>query len=262
MSDRKPLPGKFAWFELASTDVRKAQAFYGEVLAWKTQPFPMGALSYEMIFAGDTPDTMIGGYVPGKSDGRPSHWISYVSVEDVGATTKAAVANGGKIIEPPSDIPGVGEKARIADPQGAEVCLIRSVTGDSPDGPALHGRFFWNELHTNDPVNALAFYERVLGYSVRSMDMGPAGTYHIVSKGGVDRGGVTGHLRDGVPPHWLPYVAVDDVDVAIRRARTLDARVPVGPEDIPGIGRFGVLQDPAGAVLAIMKPLLRENGAR
>jgi hypothetical protein len=41
------------------------------------------------------------------------------------------------------------------------------------------------------------------------MDMGPAGAYHILSRGGVGRGGVTGHLQGGVP-HWLPYVSVDE----------------------------------------------------
>ena len=43
MSDRKLLPGKFVWFEHASKDAKKAQAFYGEVLGWKVKPFPMGA---------------------------------------------------------------------------------------------------------------------------------------------------------------------------------------------------------------------------
>jgi predicted enzyme related to lactoylglutathione lyase len=101
MSDRKPLPGKFVWF------ARKAQAFYGEVLGWKTRPFPIGASSYDMIYAGDTPDSMIGGYAPPKSDHQSSHWIAYVSIEDVDAAAKAATANGGKVIEAPFDTPGV-----------------------------------------------------------------------------------------------------------------------------------------------------------
>jgi predicted enzyme related to lactoylglutathione lyase len=66
MSDRKLLPGKFAWFELVSSDAKKAQAFYGEVLGWKVAPFPIGAFTYEMILAGDTVDTMIGGYAAPK----------------------------------------------------------------------------------------------------------------------------------------------------------------------------------------------------
>jgi hypothetical protein len=57
-----------------------------------------------------------------------------------------------------------------------------------------------------------------------------------------------------VPPHWLPYVFVDDADATLARARRLGATIQFGPEDIPGVGRFGVLQDPTGAVLAVMKP--------
>jgi len=84
--------------------------------------------------------------------------------------------------------------------------------------------------------------------------MGPAGAYHILTKGGVGRGGVTGHLQGGIP-HWLPYVSVDDPDATIARAKSLGAKILVDPEDIRGVGGFGVLEDPAGAVLAVMKAL-------
>jgi len=256
MSDRKTLPGKFVWFELVTGEPKKAQAFYAEVLGWRTQAFPMGTDAYEMIYAGDT---MLGGYATPSRD-EPSQWMSYVSVDDVDAATKVASTNGGRIVKPPSDIPTVGRMARIADPQGAEICLFKNADGDPADLPtAPAGTFFWNELHTPDPIKALAFYEAVVGYAHRSMDMGPGGTYHIISKGGADRGGVTSHLSPGLPPHWLPYVSVDDVDAAIARAKKLGARIPVGPEDIPGVGRFGVFRDPTGALLALMKPLPREK---
>ena len=156
------------------------------------------------------------------------------------------------MVDPPYDIPGVGRAARIADPQGAEICPFRNPAGDPEDGWATHGRFFWNELHTPDPARALAFYERVLGFSHRSLD--PDGSYHVLSRGGVGRGGATRQGPAGVPPHWLPYVFVDDPDATIARARKLGAAIRTGPEDIPGIGRFGVLADPTGALLAVMKP--------
>jgi predicted enzyme related to lactoylglutathione lyase len=255
MANDKLLPGKFVWFELVSRDAKKAQAFYGEVLGWKVRPFPMGEAAYEMIYAGDT---MIGGYAAPKSDRQPSHWISYVSVEDVDAAAKAATANGGKVVEAPFDIPEVGRTARIADPQGAELCVFKNVTGDPDDALPPRGGWCWNELHTTDPAKALAFYEKVVGFSHRSL-VGPDITYHILSKGGVDRGGVTDQLAGGVRPYWLPYVAVDDADATIARARKLGATICVGPEDIPNVGRFGVLQDPTGASLAILKPLPTEK---
>jgi uncharacterized protein len=260
MSDRNLLPGKFVWFELVSSDTKKAQAFYGEVFKWRVESFPMGGVTYDMICAGDTADTAIGGYVVPKTNRQPSHWISYVSVEDVDATAKATTAHSGRVFEGPLDIPTVGRMARIADPQGAELCLFRNASGDRADVPPTVGHWFcWNELHTSDSTKALSFYEKVLGFSSRSMDMGPGNTYHILSKGGVDRGGVTSHLPEGMPPHWLPYVAVDDTDRTIARARKLGATIQFGPEDIPGVGRFGVLEDPTGAALAIIKPLPMEK---
>jgi hypothetical protein len=254
-SDRKPHPGKFVWFEHVSPAAGKAQAFYDEVLGWRAESW--GDSGYHMILAGDTLDTMIGGYAEPASDRQKPHWISYVSVEDVDAAAEAAAANGGKVVEAPHDLPGIGRAARIADPQGAELCLFKNDAGDPADPPGTEPppprRFFWNELHTSDPTNALSFYEKVLGFTRQTMDMGPAGNYYILSKDGVDRAGVTSHLPAGMPPHWLPYVEVDDADATIARARKLGAKIPMAPEDIPGIGRFGVLEDPTGAVLAVMK---------
>lgn len=254
-TNRKTRPGKFVWFEHVSRDAKKAQKFYDEVLGWRVEPW--GDSGYDMILAGDTLDTMIGGYSEPASGRQSPHWISYVSVEDVDAAAKAAAANGGRVIEAPHDLPGVGRAARIADPQGAELYLFRNDGGDPADPPSTEPpparRFFWNELHTTDPESAVSFYEKVLGFTRKTIDMGPAGNYYILEKDGVGRGGVTGHLPAGVPPHWLPYVEVDDPDATIARARKLGAKIPMAPEDIPGVGRFGVLEDPTGAVLAVMK---------
>jgi uncharacterized protein len=253
MSDTKLLPGKFVWFELLSHDALRAQAFYAEVLGWKIKGFPMGEDSYNMIFTGDTLDTMIGGFGAPPAAGEPSRWLSYVSVDDVDAAAKATLAAGGTVVEPPFDLPDVGRCARITDPHGAELSLFRRVHGDPPDATTdVPGRIFWTELHTPDATKSLAFYERVVGFSHRTMGDGPD-TYHILLRDGVARGGVTSHPCAGAPPHWLPYVEVDDADATVARARRLGATIAVEPTDIPGIGRFGVFADPTGAVLAVMK---------
>jgi predicted enzyme related to lactoylglutathione lyase len=122
------------------------------------------------------------------------------------------------------------------------------------------GRFIWNELHTTDATRALAFYEKVLGFTHRSMDMGPGGAYHVIGKGGVERGGVTSILEPGARPHWLPYVFVEEADATIAKVKKAGGTVQFGPEDIPGIGRFGVIQDPTGAVFAVMTPRPSEDG--
>jgi predicted enzyme related to lactoylglutathione lyase len=57
----------------------------------------------------------------------------------------------------------------------------------------------------------------------------------------------------GIPPNWMPYVGVDSVDQTARQATSLGGKVMAGPQDIPGTGRFAVVQDPQGAVFGIYK---------
>lgn len=258
MPERKLLPGKFVWFELVTPDAKKAQAFFAETIGWKTMGFPMGSATYDMILTGATPDTMVGGYVPRPETAAAPHWLSYVSVEDVDATVRAATAAGGRLAEPPMDIPQVGRRARIVDPQGATICVFTRANGDPPDVEnAPYGAFVWNELHTPDPDKALAFYGKVLGFEHKGFPTGPGGTYYVVSKNGVDRGGVTHHMGGAATPHWLPYLHVEDADATVTRAKKAGGAALIEPADIPGTGRFAVLRDPTGAAFAILKPLPR-----
>ena len=245
------LPGKFVWFECVTRDAKRAQAFYGEVLGWKVEAFPMGDFTYEMIKAGAT---AIGGYAPPADAKTPPHWISYLSVDDVDAAVKRVTAAGGKLLDGPSDIPTVGRMAKVADPQGAIFQLFRASDGDPADGPSANGQFYWNELWAADGKKAVAFYEKVAGFTHKDMDMGPEGTYHVLEKGDKSRAGIMTSTRKDVAPMWLPYVAVDDCDAAVARAKKQGGAVHVEPTDIPNIGRFAILSDPTGATIAVIKP--------
>jgi predicted enzyme related to lactoylglutathione lyase len=244
------LPGKFVWFEHVSQDQKRAQAFYGEVLGWKVEPFAMGGSGYDMIQVGAT---AIGGYTAPRGP-APAHWISYVSVADVDATAQIAVAAGGRVVDPPADLPTVGRAARIADPSGAELILFRNAREDRADGKSSPGEFYWNELLAPDPKAALAFYEKVFGYTHKDMGLtGDGSTYHVLERAGVPRGGIMKAPMPG-PAQWLPYVHVADADQTAARATRLGGKTLAEPMDIPTIGRFAVLLDPLGAAFAVMKP--------
>lgn len=120
---------------------------------------------------------------------------------------------------------------------------------------AKHGQWFWHELTTGDPEGARAFYGALLGWTSRSMDMGPMGTYTIWKRRGKDHGGMMA-VKGGKspPPMWMTYVQVDDVDASAKLVKKLGGTVIVKPTDIPGVGRFSVITDPAGAVLSLMTP--------
>ena len=88
--------------------------------------------------------------------------------------------------------------------------------------------------------------------------MGPAGVYTLWKAGDKGAGGMMqmiGPQFEGVPPHWMSYVAVDDVDAAAAKAAELGGEIKVPPMDIPGIGRFAVFADPQGAHLSLFKGL-------
>lgn len=59
---------------------------------------------------------------------------------------------------------------------------------------------------------------------------------------------------EGVPPHWMTYIAVDDVDVALERTTANGGEIRAPAFDVPGVGRIGVISDPSGAVVSLMTP--------
>ncbi|MCZ7557458.1 MAG: VOC family protein [Bacteroidia bacterium] len=116
-----------------------------------------------------------------------------------------------------------------------------------------HGSFAWNELATNDVAACKSFYTDLLGWEAEDMPMGD-GTYTVFKKGSQQLAGMMAIAPEWgpVPPNWMGYIAVDDVDEAASRVEGLGGGVIMPPTDIPNIGRFAVIKDPGGAVVSIM----------
>jgi predicted enzyme related to lactoylglutathione lyase len=244
------LHGKFVWFEHVSNDVEKSRAFYGGLFGWKSGGVPVGDQTYHMI---QNETEGIGGFRTAMP-GVPNHWMCYLSVADVDATVESARAAGAQVLMPPTDFGSIGRGATIADPTGARLSVWRSAEGDRPDRETVAaGDWYWNECWTPDAAAALAFYERVFGYTHDSMDMGPQGTYYVLMKDGVARGGLMGSTDPNAQPAWLPYVSVADCDATAKRAAWLGSQNIVPPMDIPDVGRFAVLMDPVGAVIGVIR---------
>jgi predicted enzyme related to lactoylglutathione lyase len=102
------------------------------------------------------------------------------------------------------------------------------------------------ELHTTDLARACAFYERVCGWRTERIHAG-GGSYTALELGDHVGGGVVecGTERSV----WLPYVTVDDVAEATRRAEALGASVLLDPREGPA-GWRSVVREDSGAELA------------
>lgn len=120
-----PAHGAFCWNELATTDLDGAVSFYKELLGWEIKHggAPGGGVRYDEIAVGGR---NVGGMMQmGPEFGSiPSHWMAYVSVEDVDASAAKVTELGGKVCVPPTDIPNVGRFSVINDPTGATIALI------------------------------------------------------------------------------------------------------------------------------------------
>lgn len=120
-----------------------------------------------------------------------------------------------------------------------------------------HGTFCWTEIASNDADKCTAFYNAVFGWEFKGGDAdNPGMDYREFTTGG-DRpvGGLyqinPAWFGDNPPPpHFMTYVAVDDVDENTQLAKDLGATVIRGPMDIPGVGRIAIIQDPTGAMIA------------
>lgn len=123
MSSAFETNGAFSWTELATNDVASARKFYGQLLGWQFDDMPSQHGTYSVITAGGE---KIGGimHTPPGAEGMPPTWGSYITVDDVDARAAGVKKLGGKIVAPPTDIPGVGRFCVIQDPQGATISLI------------------------------------------------------------------------------------------------------------------------------------------
>jgi predicted enzyme related to lactoylglutathione lyase len=117
--------------------------------------------------------------------------------------------------------------------------------------------FVWYDLATTDTKGAEAFYHSVVGWSAHDSGLKDR-PYILLSMGSAPVGGLMPIPEEaaarGVPPMWMAYIGVDDVDAYAARVTSAGGSIKRGPEDIPnGIGRFAVVADPQGAPFVLFK---------
>ncbi|MBQ4814558.1 VOC family protein [Pseudoalteromonas luteoviolacea] len=106
------------WYELASQDSAKSEAFYCKLLGWQATHQAMENMDY-VIFSSDGKPVAGMLEMTDEWQGIPPHWMLYFAVIDCAGIAKQAAELGGQVCVPPTDIPEVGRFAVITDPQGA-----------------------------------------------------------------------------------------------------------------------------------------------
>jgi hypothetical protein len=252
------VPGAFCWAELATVNVKKTKAFYSELFGWKYEDQPAGEFGvYTMCLLAKKQLGAVYELPPNLLKmGVPPHWMSYVAVESADQACAAIKKHGGTIQQGPFDVMEHGRMAICQDPTGAAFSIWQAKKHTGTQSAGENGTPGWFELATKGVEKAEKFYTAVFGWSVKkSSDYGME-YREITAKGAVSAMGGMMELtpqHGPVPPHWLVYFPVADCDGDAERAKSLGGKVYLPPMDIPKVGRFAVLADPAGATFAIIK---------
>lgn len=239
----------FCWHGIITTDVEKAKAFYGEALGYSIVTAKMGDGEATMVAAANIPRAHIS--AP-EAPGIPSHWDNYLRVDNVDATTKAAVSNGGKLVVPPTDIPP-GRFSVVTSPSGAMVSLFKEADDSATNAPAGPGSIHWTELHSTNLDADLKWLGETLGVTSQKMPM-PNGDYFILNTEDGTLGGAMAQQQAGAPAFWLSWVQVDDVDETVKRVTRYGGKVLSPLMDVKEVGRMAVVADPTGGSFGVITP--------
>ena len=119
------------------------------------------------------------------------------------------------------------------------------------------GEVSWNELLTTDTKASASFYGKLFGWQTAPFahpEATPGQRPYTLFKIDPNSMGVGGMIQTPdakMPPQWVPYVVVENVDDALARATKLGAKPCLPVTSIPDVGRIAVIQDPQGATIGL-----------
>jgi len=134
----------------------------------------------------------------------------------------------------------------------ALAAALNLYAAEKTDAPQV-GEFVWNELATTNVQGAKDFYSKVFGWEFVDKNMGDM-TYTIIKKDNKEFGGIwsiPAAQQAHIPPHWLAYILVEDVEKSLEKAVQNGAKVVKPVQKAGDMGLFAVIQDPTGAHLAL-----------
>ena len=111
-----------------------------------------------------------------------------------------------------------------------------------------YGRFVWHSLMAAQHEQVHGFYSEVFGWKTEQMAMADGSSYTMVKVGEQPIGGFRAPPADDVPPHWVNYLSVADVDVSAKAVVAGGGTSLMDAVDVPGVGRMQPMTDPDGAV--------------
>ena len=260
------------WLDIIQPDFDATMAFYGGLFGWdfEVRTPPGAAVSYAYV---RKDGLMVAGVGGGDA---PTSWTTYVWVDSADDTSADVLAAGGRVLTPPTDIPGAGRVAVCADPAGAVFGVWQAAEHRGAELVNAPGTWNFSDLTTADHAEAEAFYGKVFGWVCEPFEMSEGDKASIwrlpgygellaasdpdvrarqaaaqASDGFADAVAILNPVAAGATAaRWAVTFAAADADGVFARALDLGARV-VTPLFDTTYTRMGTVEDPQGGVLTI-----------
>jgi predicted enzyme related to lactoylglutathione lyase len=233
------MTSSFCRYQLRTTDVPAARAFYQQVLGREDPtvvPLPEQA----------------------RARGARPHWLGFLAVADVAATAAAFVKRGATLLGPKWAEPGGFEAQGLRDPGGAVVALAHGSA--SPP----RSEVVWHLLNTTNVARAKLDYAELFGWHFEApLDLGPHGLIHPFGwhQGEAPVGALMDIAgRPGVHPHWLFAFESPQLDLALGAVRT-NGGLAIGPVELPSGDRLAVCDDAQGAAFGLRAQTSKSSSA-
>jgi predicted enzyme related to lactoylglutathione lyase len=244
--------GRPLWYELLTTDMKAAEAFYTNVVGWTTMA-TQGAHGPYTIFKNAAGDQVAGVMTRPEGMNWPPHWVMYIGVPKLEDAVSQIEQRGGSAMSPIVDIPNIGRMRAMQDPQGARFEVYEPVAPPPrPETPPDAGDIAWHELYTTDVDAAMKFYFDQFRWRATepAFDMGPQGKYHMFGRS-FTLGGMMNKMPQMPAPYWGFYFRVSDVNAGAERITAGGGQVLNGPVEVPGGDRIVQGMDPQGALFSL-----------
>ena len=248
-------PGSPCWVDAASSDVDASVRFYGGLFGWVAEPvLDPEAGGYTFLNLDGATVAALGPL----QEGQVPAWSVYFKTSDAEATSAVVEEFAGKVVVPAFDVMKAGRMAVLQDPAGAFFCLWQPR--EMPGFARWHepNTFGWAELNERGVDKVVNFYTNVFGWDVKLTEGGDGSPPYIEWQiddesigGAIDLANIPDMPSD-MPPFWLVYFLVSDVEASTDKVTELGGVVQKAPQSYPG-GRFSIVSEPSGAVFALMQ---------
>lgn len=241
--------GTPVWADLQSLDREAAHAFYGAVFGWT---FEVTGEEFGHYANATLDGAVVAGEMKAPQEGpQVAYWSLYLKTDSAADAVSRATGLGAETLVEPMSVGELGTMAVMKDPGCAAFGVWEPKAHQGFAISGAHGHPCWFEVNTGDAHATANFYAEIGGgLEVQKMEGMDYWTVHADGRPRFGAMQMTDEWKD-IPPHWMIYFAVDDVDATAAQVVELGGAIHHGPFDTP-FGRIAVARDPQGAVFTVI----------